>query len=317
MSKLQDGYFGNYRGTVKKHGENGYCKIFFRGIYPEEYEKNIEKLPWAEPAQPLFAGGALGNGVFQYPDIDSTVWAFFEAGNINYPIFFALTNNDKNKFIQDEFIIHYDKSVIKFDKSNNITITADQYYAPNSDDNTDNTTGIGSGKGTITLNADKISFNSRLLDITAHDRVKVDTSEYLLSSNTTTMIQMMSLYSKAPISTITTNSPSSDSLVVGAITGVNAGSRFYGSLYINDVTYTNYSPKIIVSTQYYYDNELDDSSTPGVASFNLSTPINLNVHRHVEPFANNTPNSRKYDITSSPAINMAGVFDGLIWPIPY
>ena len=89
MNKLQDQYNGNYRGIVKMHGEKGYCKIYFPGVYPSTYESNATILPWAEPAQPLFVGGGISNGVFQYPDIGSTVWGFFEAGNINKPIFFA------------------------------------------------------------------------------------------------------------------------------------------------------------------------------------------------------------------------------------
>ena len=119
-NKLQDKYFGNYRGIVKKHGINGYCKIFFYGVYPIEYETNIDKLPWAEPASELFAGGQSNNGVFQYPDIDTTVWAFFEAGNINKPIFFAQTNDNKSKFISGESSIQYNDMMLKFDNVNKV-----------------------------------------------------------------------------------------------------------------------------------------------------------------------------------------------------
>ena len=122
--KLQDQYFGNYRGTVRAHGDNGYCKIFFPGIYDNSYEtKNAISLPWAEPAQPLFAGGASGNGIFQYPDIGATVWGFFEGGNINRPVFFANTNNNKNKFVIGENSIQYNNVVIKLEANNNVSVT--------------------------------------------------------------------------------------------------------------------------------------------------------------------------------------------------
>lgn len=119
----QEQFFGNYRGIVKKHGTNGLCKIFFPGVYDIEFEKNIEKLPWAEPAQPLFAGGGSNNGIFQYPDIGSTVWAFFEAGNINKPIFFASTNNNSSKFIIGENCVQYNNISIKLLDNNDISIT--------------------------------------------------------------------------------------------------------------------------------------------------------------------------------------------------
>jgi hypothetical protein len=124
MNKItQEQFFGNYRGIVKSHGTGGLCKIFFPGVYDNEFEQNIQKLPWAEPAQPLLAGGSSSNGVFQYPDIGTTVWAFFEAGDISRPVFFAATNNDKSKFIIGENTIKYNNIMIKFGLNNDISIS--------------------------------------------------------------------------------------------------------------------------------------------------------------------------------------------------
>ena len=149
MNKHQDSYFGNYRGIVKQHGSNGLCKIYFPGVYPEEYETNITKLPWAEPAMSLGGGGSLFNGTFMYPNIGSTIWAFFEAGNINLPIFFAQTNNDKTQFAAGEFVIRYNNLTFKLDSTNNaINITNSGY------------------DGNITLNGDIINLNSQKLNIT-------------------------------------------------------------------------------------------------------------------------------------------------------
>ena len=124
INKYQDQFFGNYRGVVKSHGPNGLCKIFFPGVHDSTFENNTERLPWSEPAQPLFAGGGTSNGIFQYPDINSTVWGFFEGGNINRPVFFALTNNNKAKFIAGENSIQYNNVLIKFDSNNNLTISS-------------------------------------------------------------------------------------------------------------------------------------------------------------------------------------------------
>lgn len=122
MAKSQESYYGNYRGIVKAHDVNGMCKIFVPGVYPEEFGTDFNSLPLAEPCQPLFAGGASFNGVFQYPDINSTVWLFFESGNINYPVFFGATNNDKTNFKSDEFTIKYENDIIKISKIKGISI---------------------------------------------------------------------------------------------------------------------------------------------------------------------------------------------------
>jgi len=156
MNKLQDSYFGNYRGIVKQHGVNGLCKIYFPGVYPKEYEKNISKLPWAEPAMPLTGGGSILNGTLMYPDLESTVWAFFESGNINMPVFFAQTNNDKTQFSTGELVIKYNNLLIKLDSNNNaIDITNSGY------------------DGSITLNGDIITLNSQKLNI-ANDQTELN-----------------------------------------------------------------------------------------------------------------------------------------------
>lgn len=96
-------YFGNYRGTVLNNDDTEYhrgrCKIYVRGVYPERYTENKgEKLPWAEPCQPLFCGGMRTDGTFQCPDIGSTCWVFFEGGDIARPVFFGQTTDKAGYF---------------------------------------------------------------------------------------------------------------------------------------------------------------------------------------------------------------------------
>lgn len=118
ISKIHNEYTGNFRGVVKSHEAYGYCRIFVPGIYPDEWgTSEINKLPIAEPAQPLFAGGASSNGVFQYPDINATVWLFFEYGDISRPIYFACTNNDKDKFKEGLFTIKFKNSELIIEES--------------------------------------------------------------------------------------------------------------------------------------------------------------------------------------------------------
>lgn len=132
-SKNQNQFFNNFRGKVVTHESNGYCRIFVPGIYPDDWEmKTIQNLPLAEPAQPLFAGGGNSNGMFQYPDIGTVVWLFFEYGDISRPIYFACTNNDKTKFVEGISTIRYKNSEISI-----VTTEADnkEYISIKSTDN--------------------------------------------------------------------------------------------------------------------------------------------------------------------------------------
>ena len=102
---------GFYRGIVMEHADNGRCKIFWPGIMPDEYEKieNVEFLPEAEQASPLFLGSSMqsgingGSGAFFYPNIGSIVWGFFENEDINRPVYFASTlGSDATKGIYND-----------------------------------------------------------------------------------------------------------------------------------------------------------------------------------------------------------------------
>jgi len=110
-------YNANYRGIVKAHGTNGKCRIFVPGVYASA-DENSTSLPLAEPAQPLFAGCANGQGIFQYPVIGSTAWVFFENGDHHRPIFFASTlggEDASSNFQADKYIIKTKTSTITID----------------------------------------------------------------------------------------------------------------------------------------------------------------------------------------------------------
>ena len=85
------GLFGFYRGKVVKHCKDGFCKVFIPGIYPDEFENNPDALPDAEQASPLFGGGTQGNGMISIPDVNATVWCFFQNGDQNLPVYFAMS----------------------------------------------------------------------------------------------------------------------------------------------------------------------------------------------------------------------------------
>lgn len=55
---------------------------FFNNI-PSKY------LPWAVPALPIISGSGNNYGWFAVPEIGSYVWCFFEAGDLNQPVYFA------------------------------------------------------------------------------------------------------------------------------------------------------------------------------------------------------------------------------------
>lgn len=96
-------YTGMYRGTVLDNEDpegRGRCKVYVYGVYDEKFkEEKGQYLPWAEPSQPLFCGGHGKNGTFQCPDMDATVWVFFESGDITRPIMFGQTTDEASKSV--------------------------------------------------------------------------------------------------------------------------------------------------------------------------------------------------------------------------
>lgn len=50
---------------------------------------DLALLPWAVPALPISSGAGNGCGSFAVPGVDSFVFIFFEAGDINQPVYFA------------------------------------------------------------------------------------------------------------------------------------------------------------------------------------------------------------------------------------
>ncbi len=49
----------------------------------------IADLPWAVPASAISVGSGSALGSFAVPDVDAFVWVFFEAGDVNQPVYFA------------------------------------------------------------------------------------------------------------------------------------------------------------------------------------------------------------------------------------
>lgn len=173
INSLTTQYYGNYRGIVKQHGEHGRCKIFIPGVYPEEYHLSPNNLPDAEPAQPLFAGGLNGNGMFQYPELESKVWLFFENGDHNRPIYFAATLGGaeaNNNFKSNKYII----------KTKSLTITID-------DDNDKidilEESDINVTAKKINLNIDEYVITSPKITITAMSGINLTTSNLTIKGN--------------------------------------------------------------------------------------------------------------------------------------
>lgn len=82
-------FTGNYRGKVldtNDPDELGRIKVQVFGVFDEI---ETASLPWAVPANPLFAGSGNGFGYFAVPEVDSYVWCFFEAGDLYQPVYFA------------------------------------------------------------------------------------------------------------------------------------------------------------------------------------------------------------------------------------
>lgn len=119
---------GFYRAEVKSNKDplsKGRIKVHIPGIYPEKFEKDLDNLPWAEPAMPIFGGSGEANfdganletGVTSSPHKGAFVWVFFERGEHMKPIYtFAIQSGDG--WMSE----HEDQHVIQTD---NVRITVD------------------------------------------------------------------------------------------------------------------------------------------------------------------------------------------------
>jgi len=101
LVKATTKYPGIYRGKVVMNDEEqatlpagqtaqkwGRVKVRVYPMFGSE-EIQIDALPWAVPAYPMFGGAGQGFGFFAVPKVDSMVWCFFEDGDPMSPVYFA------------------------------------------------------------------------------------------------------------------------------------------------------------------------------------------------------------------------------------
>jgi len=104
---------GFYRGKVLDNADPdnlGRIKIEIFGVFDDI---DASSLPWAVPAFPLFVGSGSGFGNFAVPEVNSHVWAFFEGGDYNQPVYFAEAA-DAVRGIPSEALTNYpDRRVMK------------------------------------------------------------------------------------------------------------------------------------------------------------------------------------------------------------
>jgi len=133
-----------YRGVVENVDDPemaGRVKIRVMGIHSDN-PKYVETkhLPWAIPATDLRMGGGLRNvGSYKVPDIGSHVFIFFEAGDHNFPVYFATApaiedvedyQEKDGKFKDDNY--EYAKKSI-YDDQTNYDSDKDVYETKNDD----------------------------------------------------------------------------------------------------------------------------------------------------------------------------------------
>lgn len=127
--------FGMYRAIVICNNDPqkmGRVRVFVPGVYPEEYKSTPAKLPWAEPAMSIFGGNFTApddseneeTGVCTTPHAGKNgdgaqVWVFFEAGDIRYPVYFAVSQAGKGWLSK-----HPNQHVMATD---NVKIIVDEY----------------------------------------------------------------------------------------------------------------------------------------------------------------------------------------------
>jgi len=166
-------FLGNFRGKVLDNTDSSKKGRIKVEIYPFFQGIKAEYLPWCVPAFPLSTGSGSGVGSFIVPAIGSFVWVFFEAGDVDQPVYFAEAPDFVHGLPSDRTTNYPDRKVWKF--SSGITIIVDdsdtslRVIHPEgtslviASDGKITLTGqeditITSG-GTITMTADSLDFN--------------------------------------------------------------------------------------------------------------------------------------------------------------
>jgi hypothetical protein len=137
-----------YRGVVEDTNDParaGRIRVRILGVHSDNVDYvPTDSLPWAISATPIgTSGGGLRNiGTYKVPDIGSHVFCFFEAGDHNFPVYFAcapaielLTDYQEKDGKFKNNLYEFDKSK-QYDDSTNYSDKKDFYETPN-DDNLD------------------------------------------------------------------------------------------------------------------------------------------------------------------------------------
>jgi uncharacterized protein involved in type VI secretion and phage assembly len=106
---------GFHRGIVKDNADpNQQGRV--RVCVPVLFESiDTQYLPWAVPAMPFSFGGGAGSGAgcFCVPEVDSTVWCFFEGGDYNQPVYFAAAPDGIHGLPSERTTNYPDRRVVK------------------------------------------------------------------------------------------------------------------------------------------------------------------------------------------------------------
>lgn len=116
---------GFHRGIVKDNADpeqQGRVRVCIPVLFEDIA---TQYLPWAAPAMPFsFGGGAgSGHGSFCVPEVDSTVWCFFEGDDYNQPVYFAAAPDGTHGLPTERTINYPDRRVVK--TANGIVIYVD------------------------------------------------------------------------------------------------------------------------------------------------------------------------------------------------
>lgn len=94
-------------------------KIF--GVYDDLAP---DEIPWAEPALPINTGGKLDQGSCFIPEVDSYVFCFFDQGDVNHPVYFAMCpsipNNEEPDIPREARRQKLDETYISTKRNNRI-----------------------------------------------------------------------------------------------------------------------------------------------------------------------------------------------------
>lgn len=196
----------------------------------------------------MFCGGGgeqHDNGTFQCPDVSSSVYLFFESGDITKPVMFGQTTDRNGKFSTDHCLLKWEGMSIdllrdSLQNTNTITISADTniHEIANTDNITRSAGNIISDYATTKINIEAGNGDVEInggnnVYVHAASAVNVDAEEIINMTAPTVNISSMTV-------NVTGNTTIDGTCHITGVTTIDSATTVKADVTISDISFLNH-----------------------------------------------------------------------------